>query len=575
MPKVIALEQCVREVIRPGIALHFSFTHNRPMAFAWEIVRQFRGEHLNLHLVGTGFLEYALLLVWAGHVKKLEGAFFGETYPRPKPNRLVMELAKKGELELEYWTNLTIPQRLMAQAYGWPFIPTRSLQNCFMLEEHLASGKAFYAVDPVSGNKQLMIRALEPDVTVVHGCVADEDGNTVITPPYGEDLWGVFAAKKVVVTVEKIVDSKTIRSLSHLVRIPAHRVNYVCEVPFGAHPYGVSPVGFDEYAYNEDYLFRKEFNNAAQSGGSLDDWMERWQLNRSHYSFLDYLGRDRLRRLKEAAGPGAGPGAALSCEGEGEAVKEHGPVPLPVENLIVAASRKIAEKVVAQGIELILAGIGLSHLTAWLVYKRLKMEGYSVQLLTETGYYGYDPVEGDPYIFNFGNLYTNRMHSDFTEILGRFMGDPNHRSMAILSAAQIDETGNMNSTKIPGKSLFLTGSGGANDVASVASDVVVMMEGGPQKFVRRVPYVTSGGDKVSCIFTNVAILERGDGTQPFRVTAWMPESNPSSETNYRRSLAELIPWDVPVAPDAVICAAPSPMELQWLRSHDPRGEFLN
>lgn len=564
MSKVIRLDECVKNVIQPNMSLHFSFTHNRPMAFAWEMIRQFKDTKLDLHVVGTGMLEYAIALLWAGHVKKMEGAFFGETYPAPRPNRLIAKAAREGKLEIEYWTNLTVPQRFMAASYCYDYIPTRSLVGSALLDDHLASGKAFLVSDPISGNKSVMIRKLAPDVTVVHGSLADEDGNTVITPPYGEDLWGVHAAKKVVVVVEKVVDKSVIQSLSHLVKIPAHEVDYVVEVPYGAHPYGVSPIAYNDVAYGEDYDFRLRFSQAIRDEIPLTTFMQEWDLDKSHDAFLEKLGKERLEQLSASANGISEAREQMSITNE----------PSLTEKLIVAASRCIADKVKKENIQTILAGIGVSHLTAWLVHKRLKSEGVTVQLMTETGYYGYEPIEGDPYIFNFGNLFTNSKQSSFVEILGQFVGDPAHPCLAILSAAQIDELGNLNSTKIPNKNVFLTGSGGANDIAAVATDVVAMMNGDAKKFVKEVPYITSSGDKVSAIFTNVAVLERQNDEGSFAVKHWIPNEAGMNQADYQQSLSELLPWECPVSEKADLLAEPTPEELEWLRAFDPNREFL-
>lgn len=566
MSKVISLTDSVKKVIEQNISLHFSFTHNRPMAFAWEIIRQFKGRKLDLELVGTGMLEYAIALIWAGHVKKLEGAFFGETYPAPRPNRLIRQLAREGKLDIEYWTNLTVPQRFMAGAYAWDYIPTLSMKDSALLEDHLHSGKAFLVKDPNSSKETIMIRSLQPDVTVVHGSLADEDGNTVITPPYGEDLWGVLAAKKVVVLVEKIVSKETIKSLSHLVKIPGHKVDFVVEAPLSAHPYGTSPIGYDVQAYGEDYEFRREFSNAIENQVDIEEWMSKWGLDTSHESYLEKLGKNRIRNLREIAKK-----PTIANHVVLDSINDQ---PSPTEKLIISASRCIAKRIKEQGIETILAGIGVSHITAWLVHRRLKEEGVPITLLTETGYYGYEPIEGDPYIFNFGNLFSNSKQSSFVEILGQFVGDPLHPCMAILSGAQIDEMGNLNSTKIPEKNLYLTGSGGANDIASVATDVVAMMNGDSKKFVKQVPYVTSPGDKVSTIFTNVAVLSRENNKECFAVTNWIPSDENETLAEYKNSLSQLLSWDFDVTEHADIISKPTEQELKWLRAFDPHREFL-
>ncbi|MFS8630986.1 MAG: hypothetical protein LOD92_07510, partial [Bacillales bacterium] len=141
--KVIGLPDAVKTFIRPDITLHFSFTHNRPMAFAYEMIRQFRRQKLNLELVGTGFLEYAAVLIAAGYVRKLTGAFVGQTYPRPKPYKMVQQMLREGQLEIEWWTNLTMCQRFMAAAYGFPMIPTQSLKGSSLFDDLHRRGKAF------------------------------------------------------------------------------------------------------------------------------------------------------------------------------------------------------------------------------------------------------------------------------------------------------------------------------------------------------------------------------------------------------------------------------------------------
>ncbi|MFB4159780.1 CoA-transferase [Geomicrobium sp. JSM 1781026] len=556
MTKVISLSESVQQFIFPECVLHFSFTHNRAMAYAWEIIRQNKNQALQLELVGTGMLEHAIALVWAGQVRKLVGAFFGETYPSSAPNKVIMKQAKEERLTLEYWTNLTIPQRFMAAANGFDYVPTRSLQGSSLLQTHLNSGVAFYTHDENTGKDTVMIRSLVPDVAIVHGSVADEDGNTVVTPPYGEDLWGIYAAKKVVVIAEKIVNAKKIESLSHLVKVPAHLVDAVVELPYSAHPFGVSPIGYSEHSYSEDYKFRTSFRHAVQRGESIETWMEREHLDVSHNRFLSHLGEERLHELERAARPNTT-----------ETIK-HDDRPLTdVETFIIVSSRRIAQKIKAENYTMLLAGIGISHLTAWLVHRQLEAEGVKVQLLTETGFYGYKPALGDSYIFNFNNLYNNKKQSSFVEILGQMVGDKNHRTLAILSGAQIDQYGQINSTMIPEKNLFLTGSGGANDIAAVAHGVVAMMYGDGRKFVSTVPHVTSPGHHVHQIYTPEGVLERGDEADAFQVVEWMHKDSMSR-------FNQLIPWKADVHEKCEVAGPVSAKELTWLREFDPDRIFL-
>ena len=94
-------------------------------------------------------------------------------------------------------------------------------------------------------------------------------------------------------------------------------------------------------------------------------------------------------------------------------------------------------------------------------------------LTAELGLWGYEPTPADPFVFNHRSFPTATMLSDSEQILGMMAGSPGTTLLACLGAAQIDRFGNINSTVIPGRA-FLVGSGGGNDVASRADEVVVM-----------------------------------------------------------------------------------------------------
>ena len=70
--------------------------------------------------------------------------------------------------------------------------------------------------------------------------------------------------------------------------------------------------------------------------------------------------------------------------------------------------------------------------------------------------------------------------------------------------------GNINSTEIPGGP-FLVGSGGGNDVASVAAENVVVATLTPQRTPETCGYVTSPGHAVQALVTDLGTLEKQDG----------------------------------------------------------------
>lgn len=84
-----------------------------------------------------------------------------------------------------------------------------------------------------------------------------------------------------------------------------------------------------------------------------------------------------------------------------------------------------------------------------------------------------------------------------TSCLGVFsMLQQGHFHLGLLSAAQVDRFGNLNSTVLGDyrrPKVRLVGSGGAHDIAVLARAVVIMMPHDPRRFVRSVDYITSPG----------------------------------------------------------------------------------
>src|SRR5439155_2554998 len=126
-----------------------------------------------------------------------------------------------------------------------------------------------------------------------------------------------------------------------------------------------------------------------------------------------------------------------------------------------------------RGHRVVLAGAGMSNLAAWLAAYELADEGTVVELAAEMGLVGYWPRPGEPMLFNQRNFPTCTMLADIDWTLSILVGGANARAVGALGAAQVDRYGNINSTLIPGERL-LTGSGGANDVATCAAETVVV-----------------------------------------------------------------------------------------------------
>lgn len=559
--KVTSLKDAVRNLVRPGMVLHFGFAHSRANAVAFEIIRQYRGETPDFTLVGAGMLDYAVAMVGAGLVKKMVAGFFGDTFPSPAPSAVLQRAYRSGEVTFECWTNLTVSLGLLAGALNVPFMPTTSLLGSSLLVENASSMRKI--ADPFGGGEVAAVQALKPDLAIVHGLAADRSGNAIVGPPYGEGLWGAFAAREgVLVTVEELVTTETIRKHSSFVKIPGHIVRSVCRVPFGAHPQGMSNFGlagsFEGYA--EDYEFREEFRRAAKTTESFRSWLEEWVLGGEHEDYLRKLGRERLASLKGKAEQHSWQLQALDRKAE-----SHGGA-LPSEAMVVAAAHLINAEAKKHGCKAVLAGIGASHLAAWLA----KYLGGGFELLTETGFYGYWPRPGDAYIFNFPNIYTCKMQSDFIQILGAMVPLRAGPALGVLSAAEIDKDGNLNSTKKPGERTFLVGGGGSNDVASNAAEVIVLARHCKDRLVERVSYVTCPGTRVRHLVTDKALFEKDEAGR-FVLVACLGDASARSLAARIAEAKANCGWEFPVAENVTELPLPSANELELVRLLDPGG----
>ena len=565
--KVCSVEEAIRRHVREGMAINVSASG----ALIYQLVREFWGKRPDFTLISQGLGSNLLALVQGRLIKKAITSFAGNGYPSPGPNPLVQKAYISGEVEFENWTMRTIPQRLLAGAMGWGFIPTKSLLGSSMEEENKES---FIAMDdPFSQGERIgLMKALKPDVTLLHGVAADRCGNTMMTYPLGADAFGAWAAKSgVIVSVEKIVPTEYIRRHSHLVRVPSYLVLAVCEAPYGAHPGGMTGHGLPEFeAYFPDYDFISEVNEASGDEEKFLRWIQDWILDcKDQNEYLVKIGNEKLLYLKGKADSDAWIAETLSEIPRTDFERQ----PNSLERMVVAGGRVIAEKCISQGYKTMLVGVGLSNLSAWLALYRLKERGHHVDLMAEVGMYGYLPRPSDPYIFSFHNMHTCKLLTNIDTTLGFFVGGSTTRCMGVLGAGQVDKFGNVNSTKIPGRS-YLVGSGGSNDIASTNKEAVVVINSGKTRLVEEVPYITYPGKNVRTLVTDVGVFEKVGGKETFTLTAYIPSGATQTQEEAIAEIREKVGWELDVASTLGRVEPPTEEEITMLRLFDPRGYFI-
>lgn len=540
-------------------------------ALVYELIRAFWDKEPEFTIISPSLNLQLVALVRNRLARKFLTSFAGINYPSPRPCPVVQNAYAAGAIDIESWTMRTIPQRLLAGAMGWDFMPTRSLIGSTMETENRADFKTMD--NPFAGQGKIgLLRALQPDITLVHAAVADPSGNTIITYPLAGDAYGAWASTRgVIVSVDKIVSTEFIRRYAHLVRIPACSVLAVCEAPFGAHPVGVTQLGLPEFdGYFSDYDFMTMVNEATKDEAAFDRWIQEWILDiRDHDAYLAKLGSERLLYLKGKAAPDAWLPETMS---EAAGVDFNAPANA-VERMVLAAGKVIADRCLAEGYKNILAGIGLSNLAAWLALYDLKAMGRQVEVMAEIGMYGYLPRTSDPSVFSLHNMHNCKMLSNIETVLGVNVGGAHNHCLGVLGAGQMDAMGNANSTKIADK-VYLVGSGGANDIANTNREALVIMSAGKNRLVDKVPYVTYAGTRVRTLVTDVGMFEKVDGRPTFTLTAYLPAHPEETEAQCMERIKENVGWTLDVAPSLERLALPGAEALTLLRLFDPRGYYI-
>jgi acyl CoA:acetate/3-ketoacid CoA transferase beta subunit len=376
-------------------------------------------------------------------------------------------------------------------------------------------------------------------------------------------VWGALAARRgAIVTVEQVVDD--LRPWSHLVRIPAHRVLAVCEATMGAHPGGLFTRDLPVEGYGEDYEFWVDAR-AASRRDDFDEWIRHWVLEvDGQREYVARLGRDRVAALRAKAAPDSW------RADEAVSVPDLDAPPNRWETAAVYGARHLADRVRVLGAHAVLAGAGVANLSAWLGVAEARSDGCDVQLTAEIGLWGYDPTPADPFVLNHRNFPRSTMLGDAGLVLGTLVGGPGTTTVACLGGAQVDRVGNINSTLVP-DGPFLVGSGGGNDVASVAAEAIVVATLTRERTPPECGYVTSPGRNVRALVTDLGTFEKADGDELVLTAVPAGEGTIGERIDAARAACG---WDLPVAGEVRELSAPTTDEITALRRWDPRGWFL-
>lgn len=217
-----------------------------PNAIVHEIVRQRKKD---LGFLGHTSTHDFQVLAAGKCFDRLDSAYIVGLEARGL-SRNARRYMESGEVKVTEWSNHALAARLKAAADGVSFGVIRS-----MLGSDTFKMSAAKVVEcPFTGKKFAAVPALWPDVAAIHVHLADMYGNCVIRGISVADLELARAAKRVIITTEKLVHNSVIRDRPTLTSIPFYLVDAVVEAPYGSYPGNMPYMYFSDEEHLAEWL---------------------------------------------------------------------------------------------------------------------------------------------------------------------------------------------------------------------------------------------------------------------------------------------------------------------------------
>jgi glutaconate CoA-transferase subunit A len=226
--EVTTLREAVAELVNDGdsVALE-GFTHLIPSAAGHEIIRQGRR---NLTLIRmTPDLIYDQM-IGMGCARKLVFSWGGN--PGVGSLHRFRDAVENGwprPLEIEERSHAGMANRYVARASNLPFAVLRGYIGTDLPK---VTSTIAPITCPFTGEELMAVPALNPDVAIIHAQQADRRGNVAIWGITGIQKEAVLSAKRVIVTVEEVVDHFESRPFQ--IVLPSVAVEAVAVVAHGA-----------------------------------------------------------------------------------------------------------------------------------------------------------------------------------------------------------------------------------------------------------------------------------------------------------------------------------------------------
>jgi glutaconate CoA-transferase subunit A len=288
------MRDAIADLVRDGDTVAIEgFTHLISFAAGHEIIRQERRDLTLARLTPDVIYDQ---MVAGGVARKLIFSWLGNPgVGGLNAIRRRIEDADPEPLEVEEYSHFGMVARYTAGASNLPFFPLRSY---FETDLPRANPLIRPIESPYGDGVVYAVPPLRPDVTIVHAQRADASGNTQVWGLLGCQKEAAFAADRVIVVVEELVDEAVIRADPNRTIIPGLIVDAVVVEPFGAHP------SYVQGAYDRDNRFYRDWDPISRDEAATQAWLREWVHDLDgRAAYTEKLGAERVGSLRPGPAP--------------------------------------------------------------------------------------------------------------------------------------------------------------------------------------------------------------------------------------------------------------------------------
>jgi len=271
---LMPLSDAIAAHVHDGDAIALEgFTHLIPFAAGHEIIRQNRCDLTLIRMTPDIIYDQ---MIGMGRAARLVFSYGGN--PGVGSLHRFRDAVENGwprPLEVVEHSHAGMASAYSAGAARLPFGLLRGYAGTDLAERN---PQVAFVECPFTGESLTAVRALNPDVALIHAQHADQRGNVMLWGLCGVQKEAVLAADRAIVTVEEIVPALEPRP--HAVVLPSWTITAVCVVPGGTAP-----------SYAAGYSVRD------------NDFYSEWDaISRDRDRFVEWMGANVLAEVGTTAG---------------------------------------------------------------------------------------------------------------------------------------------------------------------------------------------------------------------------------------------------------------------------------